>query len=183
MSHHLEDEDPPQPIPRELYSEYEERPFRTCTRCGEGLADFEGGFQISKAFKNGECVFEYALCDHCRMAMMEEFSQESKQRLGNYQNDHMILDRGLDVCAVCGTSRLDKPMRDYVMTGVCDQNNLVHSLLMCGKCGDGVQELISKPTRDVWRGFVDENFPGPPSDALPEPEETHHPVSPMMAKI
>ena len=117
------------------------------------------------------------------MAMMEEFSQESKQRLGNYQNDHMILDRGLDVCAVCGTSRLDKPMRDYVMTGVCDQNNLVHSLLMCGKCGDVVQELISKPTRDVWRGFVDENFPGPPSDALPEPEETHHPVSPMMAKI
>jgi len=27
-----------EPIPRILYSFYEERPFRTCTRCGESLA-------------------------------------------------------------------------------------------------------------------------------------------------
>jgi hypothetical protein len=46
---------------------------------------------------------------------------------------------------------------------------------MCGDCGDAVQELISVPTRDTWRRFVDDNFPGPPpSDALPTPD--HHPL-------
>ncbi|HEY1050928.1 MAG TPA: hypothetical protein VGE39_14260, partial [Prosthecobacter sp.] len=64
---------------------------------------------------------------------------------------------------------------------------LLHSVMICGKCGDGVQSIISKKTRDTWRRFVDENFPGPPTDSLPEPEEekeTHSrtPV-PVLTKV
>lgn len=173
-------EETPSSIPRDLHSEYEERPFRHCTRCGETLADDQGGFQISKAYKRGECVMEYALCDHCRVSMMEEFSQESKKRLAQYQSENVDLHRGLYHCSVCGTDRLtDAGADDYVITGLCEGTSLRHSIMVCGKCGDSIQELISVQTRDTWRRFVDENFPGPPGEGLlPETEEAPSVISP-----
>lgn len=176
-----EDTQPPR-VPPELYSDYEGRPFRSCTRCGESLQDFEGGFQISKAYRNGECVMEYALCDHCRGAMFAEFSDESKQKLGRFQEEQVHLERGFNHCAVCGTSRDDGPMKEFVMTGLCNGNQLHHGMLVCGECGDAVQGLISAKTRDTWRRFVDDNFPGPPpGDALPE-EETVQPMLNMKGR-
>jgi len=175
----------PPPIPPDLRCEYEERPFQNCTRCGESLPDFPGGFQISKAYKRGECVMEYALCDHCRAKMMEEFSQESKQRLAQFQDQEVVLDRGLESCAVCNARRDAPGMDDFVITGVCEGISLLHSVMICGQCGDTVQGMISQKTRDTWRRFVDDNFPGPPPvDSLPEPEEmarTRTPV-PVLTK-
>lgn len=171
----MADEIPP-PIPRDLHCEYEERAFRHCTRCGETLADDQGGFQISKAYKKGECVMEYALCDHCRVAMMEEFSQESKKRLSDYQHEHVDLHRGLYHCSVCGVPRSEEGVDDFVITGICEGASLLHSIMVCGQCGDGIQELISVKTRDTWRRFVDENFPGPPSEGeYPEIKEVTAP--------
>ena len=174
----------PPPIPPDLESEYEERPFQNCTRCGESLPDFPGGFQISKAYKRGECVMEYALCDHCRNKMMEEFSAESKRRLAQFQDEEVTVDRGLDSCAVCNARRDAQGMDDFVITGVCEGLSLLHSVMICGKCGDTVQGMISQKTRDTWRRFVDDNFPGPPPvDSLPEPDEaiTRSPV-PVLTK-
>ena len=170
-------EPPPPPIPPELHSDYEDRPFQHCTRCGESLADFPGGFQISKAYKKGECILEYALCDHCRTAMMEEFSDESKNRLASFQNEQVQMHHGLTHCAVCGACRDEGPMREFVITGLCEAGSLHHGLMLCGDCGDAVQELISTHTRDTWRRFVDDNFPGPPpADGLPLPEEETTPA-------
>ncbi len=167
--HDLGENQEPPPIPPELYSEYEERPFKCCSRCGESLSDFEGGFQVSKAYKRGECVFEYAICDHCRVALMEEFSDESKKKLMAFQNDQVSLDRGLESCSVCGISRSGSPMTEFVITGICEHDRLMHGMMVCGKCGEKTQELISSSTRGTWRRFISENFPGPPADVLPEP--------------
>ncbi len=178
----MPDDDSPPPIPRDLHCEYEERPFRHCTRCGETLVDDQGGFQISKAYKRGECVMEYALCDHCRIAMMEEFSQESKKRLADFQDEKVDLHRGLNECSVCGVDRHTAGTEDFVITGICEGASLLHSIMVCGKCGDGIQELISVKTRDTWRRFVDENFPGPPGEGLePEVEEPAVHPTPMFA--
>jgi hypothetical protein len=49
---------------------------------------------------------EYALCDHCRSMMMEEFSVESKKRLAQFQDEQVTLDRGLDSCAVCNAGAM-----------------------------------------------------------------------------
>ena len=57
------------PIPREFHSEYEDRPLRACSHCGEPLAAF-GQYQINKAWRNGECVFEYVFCEACRDRMI-----------------------------------------------------------------------------------------------------------------
>ena len=169
LMHDLGNENQPPPIPPVLHSEYLEGPFRSCTRCGESLGDFEGGFQISKAFKRGECVFEYALCDHCRTALMEEFSEKSKSNLMRFQNEEVRFEHGLDGCAVCGVARDESPQQEFVLTGVCDGSSLLHSLMICGKCGERTQEMLSKPTKDTWRRFRSENFPGPPAGVLPEP--------------
>jgi hypothetical protein len=96
LMHDLSDNSAPPPIPAELRSDYTDENFCNCTRCGESLRDFAGGYQISKAWKNGECVFEYALCDHCRTALMEEFSDESKAKLSEFQTgDRHRRPRGL----------------------------------------------------------------------------------------
>lgn len=174
--HDLGDTPEPQPIPRELHSEYTERPFRHCSRCGETLADFEGGFQISKAFKKGECVFEYALCDHCRTGLMEDFSEESRARLMEFQNEKVSFDRGLDGCSVCGIARSNSPTKEFVVTGICEHDKLIHGMMVCGKCGEITQELISTHTRDTWRRFIADNFPGPPADVLPIPDPVGVPV-------
>jgi len=126
---------------------------------------------------------EYALCDHCRTKMMEEFSQESKKRLAQFQDEEVTLDRGLGSCAVCNAERKAPGMDDFVITGVCEGLALLHSVMICGNCGDTVQGMISQKTRDTWRRFVDDNFPGPPpGDALPEPEEAFRPSVPVLAK-
>jgi ribosomal protein L34E len=176
----MSEDEPPAPIPEELFSEYEERPFAHCTRCGESLHDDQAGFQISKAYKRGECVMEYALCDHCRTAMMEEFSQESKKRLGQFQDNNVRLDRGLSSCSVCGVSRGDGSVDDFVITGLCEGSQLMHSIMVCGQCGDDIQDIISTKTRDTWRRFVDENFPGPPSEGE-YPETESLPAKPLTA--
>ncbi len=170
--HDLSNDQPePPPIPRDLFSEYTDKAFRNCSRCGETLNDFEGGYQISKAWKNGECVFEYALCDHCRCGLMEEFSAESKKRLAKFQDDKVNLDRGLDGCSVCGVKRSENPLKEFVLTGICEHTHLLHGIMVCGKCGEQTQKLISTHTRDTWRRFVSDNFPGPPADYVPEPSE------------
>lgn len=164
--HDLGHNDEPPAIPNELHSDYLERPFVHCTRCGESLHDFPGGFQISKAWKRGECVFEYALCDHCRNQLMEEFSDESKKKLAHFQDEHVRFDGGLDKCSVCSAERHAHNDSEFVLTGVCEGDHLLHGIMVCGKCGEATQKLISTHTRDTWRRFREQNFPGPPGDEV-----------------
>jgi hypothetical protein len=168
------DDDTPPRVPSVLHSEFTDAPFSHCTRCGESLADFPGGYQISKAWKRGECVFEYALCDHCRTGLMEEFSKESKQRLAQFEQEHVNHGRGLDSCSVCGRRAEDiAGPAEMVLTGVCEGDYLLHSLMICEPCAERSRILLSSKTRDTWRRFRDENFPGPPGDEVfdldPEP--------------
>ena len=87
---------PKGPIPEELYSFYEERPFKICTRCGEGLEDFESGYRVSKVFRAGEVLFEYALCVPCLQRMLEEASEESRARLTEFHMRRFRFVSGFD---------------------------------------------------------------------------------------
>ena len=174
-------EKPNVPIPREFDSEYEERPFRCCSRCGESLSAFDN-FQINKAFRNGECVFEYAFCAQCRDALLEEFSEESKRNLERHQRDKMRNVSGTQECCFCGTTRVKTPMRDFTITALCRVDHLLDSLMICGKCQEGMQELLSEHTRDVRRRFF-ESLPGIPPDWEPEPIEKESPnLKPAIGK-
>ena len=166
----MEDESQPM-IPEEFYSDYEERPFVTCTRCGERLQDFEDGYQVAKMYRRGEAIFEYAMCHPCHVNMMDEVSEESRDRLEAFQAEHLQLNLGRQFCAVCGVSKDDIPDQEYSLAGIFEGLALVHSLTICGGCTEHMNSLLSQATRDVWRDFINDNFPGVPADALPDPDK------------
>ena len=150
------------PMPHEFYSEYEDRPFQTCSRCGESLSAFEN-YQINKAFRNDECVFEFAFCATCRDALIDEFSEESKANLLRYQNEHLRQTGGTAECAFCGTSKDKTPKRDYVISAIGSGLYLLDSVMICESCQMAMHELLSEKTRDVRRRFFEE-LPGVPPD-------------------
>jgi len=160
------------PIPRELYSEYEDRPFRCCTRCGEGLQDYENGYKVSKVFKDGEVIFEYALCFDCLDRMMEESSEESIQRLADFQNERIRPDvEGTYECALCESNRDTMRRQEFALVAACQALNLLESHLICIDCMEEMSSLVSEKTRNEWNRFVEENFPGVPADFMPTPTE------------
>jgi len=165
---------PAGPIPEDLHSVYEERAFKTCTRCGEGLEDFEDGYRISKVYRAGEVIFEYALCVPCLKNMMEESSEESRERLMKFQEENFRYVSGFDECALCDTSRDDPKVKEFGLVGMCQGTGLLDSNMICGGCMEKMSELVSKQTRSSWDRFVEENFPGVPSDFEPMP--TNAPV-------
>jgi hypothetical protein len=156
-------------IPADLHSDYEERAFVSCTRCGETLADFEEGYQLSKVYRAGETILEYALCYPCIAKMAEEFSEESRKAMDRFYSDHLTTGLGLGSCAVCGLDRSLAPNHEFSLGGICRGHHLMEGIMLCGPCVERANEVISKKTRDVWRRFIDENFPGVPADALPSP--------------
>lgn len=158
----MNDEDQHPSIPREFHSEYEDRPFQHCSRCGEALNVFDN-YQINKAYRNGECVFEYAFCAPCRDAMLDEFSEESKKNLMDHQQSHLRESHGIGECAFCGQSQSETPMKDFVITALCRSDRLLDSLMICESCQMSMHELLSEKTRDVRRRFFEE-LPGVPPD-------------------
>ncbi|MEN9020273.1 MAG: hypothetical protein ABF370_07180, partial [Verrucomicrobiales bacterium] len=75
------------PVPKVFHSFYEERPFRCCTSCGEGLNDLEDIYQVTKTFHGTEVILEYAMCSPCQQNMLKELSEESVERLANFQTE------------------------------------------------------------------------------------------------
>jgi hypothetical protein len=157
-------------IPSELHSVYEDRPFRSCTRCGESLAEVPEGYQLFKLFLRGEVLCEYALCHHCHAGLLADFSAESRRHLADYHAQRMALNLGSRRCAVCGHDRMDDG--EYSLTAACEGTKMRHVLMVCGPCRRDMQSLLSRETRDVWDRFVSENFAGAPPDLAT-------PVSPL----
>lgn len=153
-------------IPVEFHSAYEERPFQSCTRCGEMLAEITDGYQILKLYRNREAIYEYALCHPCHAGLVEQFSAESRQRLEEFHRQRVSLNLGRWKCAVCGNARGEDGEREFSITGACQGHRLIHDLMICGACRREMQSLLSTHTRGVWDRFVEENLPGVPADSL-----------------
>ena len=159
----------PEPIPGELHSEYEERPFLTCTRCGETLKDFAEGYQIAKVFKADEVIFEYALCGPCHSGLVEDFSDESRRVLEDFYAENMTPGLGAEVCGICEHTREELVEPEFALGAAYQSDSLLEAFMICSACLERTNGLISKKTQGIWGDFIDDNFPGVPADALPEP--------------
>ncbi len=159
-----------EPIPEILHSFYEDRAFVSCTRCGESLADFDEGYRISKNFKRGEVIIEYALCLPCLDAMMDEASEESKRRLNEFQTERYREGvSGFGECALCVRTIGEARNDEYGFVGVCHGKDMVDSAMICIECMEDMAEIMSAETRQTWDRFREENFPGVPGDFKPMP--------------
>lgn len=156
-------------IPESYYSEYEGRPFQCCTRCGESLAEMTRGYQIVKYWHNHEVTYEYALCDTCHAGLLEQFSQESKDKLQGWHHERMELSHGMVRCATCRKPAAEISEGEYSVTGLISGQVLGHEILVCGQCSAEMQGLMSEHTRGTWDRFVSENFPTAPADFAPDP--------------
>jgi hypothetical protein len=165
----FQDHEKREPIPCRLHSFYEDRPFRSCTRCGESLVHFADGFRISKNFKADEVIIEYALCMPCLTAMLDEASEESKQRLAEFQAERYREVTGFDDCALCEKTFPEVEKEEYGLIGVCHGEHMVDSAMICFGCMEAMAEIMSEETRRTWDRFREENFPGIPSDFEPIP--------------
>lgn len=162
---------PREPIPEVLHSFYEDRAFKCCTRCGETLADFKDGYKVSKNFKQGEVIIEYALCMPCLENMMNEASEESRRVLDEYHRKHFRNVSGFDECALCEKTRESARGEEFGLSGICQGGDMLDSAMICIDCMETMAEIISDETRGKWNRFREENFPGVPGDFEPMPNK------------
>jgi hypothetical protein len=154
-------------IPRELHSDYEDRPFQSCTCCGESLAEVPGGYQISKLLTaSGETLYEYAICAPCHGGVMEQFSEHSRARMDGFHATRVTLNLGPQLCAVCGSERGENGEQQYALSAACEARRLRHCLMFCGACLREMQSLLSPETQRTWQRFVDDHLPGVPPECV-----------------
>ncbi len=165
------------PVPKVFHSFYEDRPFRCCTSCGEGLNDLEDIYQVTKTFHGTEVILEYAMCSPCQQNMLKELSEESVERLSKFQmerskepmNDAETDDYKCEFCLRSREDAIEKKLH-FSMAAICFATEMVERpLFVCETCMLEINEKMSEQTKRRWREFVDTHFPGVPSGALPEP--------------
>ncbi|MEO0445767.1 MAG: hypothetical protein AAF191_06780 [Verrucomicrobiota bacterium] len=102
--------------------------------------------------------------------MAEESSEESLQRLAEFQNERLRPDvTGTGECALCVAQRDSLQRPEFALVASCFGDGLLESHLICIDCMEEMSGLVSEQTRNEWNRFVDENFPGVPADFLPAP--------------
>lgn len=165
----------------EFHSVEHDGPFEQCSRCGAAL-DHGKAYQINKAWRSGECIFEYAFCSDCRDSLLDEFSEESKNNLMKHQEEKMRDGaNGTGECAFCGCERSGIANQDFTTTALCIYDHVLDSLLICFDCQAGMHELLSQQTKDVRRRFFEE-VPGVPPDWetwQPDDKEIHRVTAPL----
>ncbi len=167
-------------VPPIFHSLEKDEPFSHCISCEQVLNELSVPYTVSKVFKGPECVFEYAICQTCRLEMSQSFSPESRQKIDTFFNNQVNLaDRTLALegsehhtdwmqsCLTCRTPAHE--IKDYSMACMAFSNTLVFDpfpMMVCSACEQKIQKQLSKATRDSWDKFIANHFEGPPADAL-----------------
>jgi len=162
------------PVPEVFWSFETGRPIDRCKLCGCDLMAEGTSYLIEKAFRNGETIFEHALCLECHMECVKELSQESLRRIRAYFDElgdmehyrAQSLDRfGTDPekwiahCMVKGY-----PIREceeYQLYGFCVDRDLLFNgapYALCGEAIDEIMDLLSAETRGALDALSDRIF-------------------------
>jgi hypothetical protein len=148
-------------------------------------------YVIEKARTQGEFVFEYALCADCVMRLLHEYSEESLERMRRFvQNepgleDAVVIDQllwslgqptedglgapaspdaeAVDHCHRCGRRGADYDEEHTVMGLLVGTRLAMNVSTICSPCAQGMEEILSRKTRDVHEDFVRRTFPGVPA--------------------
>jgi len=160
-----------------------ETPFTHCCSCHCEFATTEITYMVQKSYVGDECIFEYAICQNCREAISTEFSEKSREAMFDFFHDNADLDEKMrqvpydatikehiQKCITCSTPR--SKCKSYSYAGHFLDDFLLPGpfpIMICGTCEESLSNSLSKETRESWNRFIEENFPGPPSESKPIP--------------
>ncbi len=180
------------PVPKLFWSEYSDEPFARCLDCNCELEERDF-YLVQKCYVGTEAVFEFAICDTCRMSLSEQCSDETNRAVQAFMQSHLsrrerefqkldemdtVLHKCMNECAICSRARLE--CHRYTIGGLGHEMDLVvqlsplaqSPLMICQECEGSLAELVSHKTRDTWDRFVEEHFDSPPGVGLDAPSGT-----------
>lgn len=173
------------PIPKTFWSFASEAPFERCTVCEKRLLEDGTLYLIEKAFSRSEVVFEYAICVPCHLGLRDELSRQSLRLIDHYFDEHVNLserrerlletysgdvDPWLDSCLITGKPATE--LNEYQIMTLCDGSDMLFTYIPClisGEAMEGIQNILSKKTRETLDSFVDEFLGIPPEAKSPTP--------------
>lgn len=155
--------EPPVEIPAVFHSVYHGHPFPNCLICDHPLMEGRPrNYMIEKIFRGQQVILECAVCQPCAMSMNCELSEESKSRLEAFYSQLFEREAGLQACRLCDKERSQMRGFNIITTALLDRVLPESWVLLCQGCLDQMEQLLSKKTTDVYRDFLDQNFPGIP---------------------
>lgn len=128
-------------------------------------------YAIQKVWRDGECIFEYAICWRCLSSMDGEMSDESRERLESWVAEHPPKAALPDRCTLCAADVPEDADGDRVVVALAVKDRLLERpLVVCDGCHEAMEKLLSEKTRGSMDDFVTRHFPGVPAGV-------DHPVS------
>jgi len=150
------------PVPEIFWSFETGRPFSRCRLCGVDLMTHGADYLIEKAFKNGETIFEHAICLPCYMHCQQELSEESRERIAAYFAEHTDMEaRQLRFSQAHGTDHekwiehcavKKYPVREceeHQLYGFCSGDALLFAgapYILSGEAIEEILDLLSNET-------------------------------------
>lgn len=171
-------------IPDIFHSSAAGKPFEKCMVCDRDLISTLRPYIIEKAIKNyptlatTDTIFEYAMCEKCYTEALNMYSQESRQRIENYYENHVDMqarikliqeqsefDLGvwLDRCLVKNKPR--EICSEYQIFCECIGPKVVLSfspMMICDEAAADLIKLLSDKTKDDMGRFKEKYFDLPP---------------------
>ncbi len=162
-----------------LMSEETGEPFRHCIHCRLPLAEVDAPWLVTKDYRQGECMLEYAICQPCRNEVVDGFSEESKEAVRNFL-EHEIdwaarvaefmmmhsVEQRLEHCISCRSPR--NTAGGFVLSAQFDSDgHLIEGplpVMLCDQCSARLVSTLPDSHREVWQGFLTSHFEGPPDD-------------------
>lgn len=154
-----------------FHSAYSKAPFKSCLICDKKFVQgaVRRQYIIMKTFVHNETIVELAVCERCRQAMSKQTSTESRKRITAFFEKHLRLCGSYDKCGICSRNRLE--CRSYTLYAYCvGQEMVTHSypFMLCDRCEEEAQELMSAQTRGWQDDFMDKYSCGPDPAVKPE---------------
>lgn len=158
------------PIPKIFHSFLSEEKFSKCSVCNLYLLKEGTNYLIEKGFKGSEVIFEYAMCNSCRINMAGQLSVQSRKLIEHYfdervdlanRREQLIEDYDQSVepwiteCLVQGNQR--ETCESYQICAECIGEHLVFTYLpfmLSSNAIEDLEKLLSKKTRDKLDDFT-----------------------------
>lgn len=157
-------------IPEILHSDYRKDEFQECLKCERQLQKIPGVYEIQKIYRQGRPIWEHAICSRCGEEMIEEYSDESLDRIQQFMSRVNLREESMEHCHLCESSV--NTGNEHMISTICSQDRMIMSpMILCVDCLDQMNELLSSETRDSWDEFVRDHVPGLPAQQEPSPAD------------